>query len=131
MTELAISLDTHSKIPLYQQIYDYIREEIRRRQILPGERLPSSRSLSSYLQVSRSTVELAYEQLVSEGYLESIPYRGYFACEMEELYHIEGMQRESEVVREERKPEYRWDFAVSGIEPGGFPHNAWKKIKVS
>ncbi len=59
---------------------------------LPGERLPSSRSLSSYLQVSRSTVELAYEQLVSEGYLESIPYRGYFACEMEELYHIEGMQ---------------------------------------
>ena len=128
MTELAISLDTHSKIPLYQQIYDYIREEIRRRQILPGERLPSSRSLSSYLQVSRSTVELAYEQLVSEGYLESIPYRGYFACEMEELYHIEGMQRESEVVREERKPEYRWDFAVSGIEPGGFPHNAWKKI---
>lgn len=128
MTELAISLDTHSKIPLYQQIYDYIREEIRRRQILPGERLPSSRSLSNYLQVSRSTVELAYEQLVSEGYLESIPYRGYFACEMEELYHIEGMQRESEVVREERKPEYRWDFAVSGIEPGGFPHNAWKKI---
>ena len=128
MTELAISLDTHSKIPLYQQIYDYIREEIRRRQILPGERLPSSRSLSSYLQVSRSTVELAYEQLVSEGYLESIPYRGYFACEMEELYHIEGMQRESEVVREERKAEYRWDFAVSGIEPGGFPHNAWKKI---
>lgn len=79
MTELTISLDLHSKTPLYEQIYDYIRDEIRKRQILPGERLPSSRALSSYLQVSRSTVELAYEQLVSEGYLESVPYRGYLS----------------------------------------------------
>lgn len=128
MTELAISLDPHSKVPLYEQIYNYIRDEIRKRQILPGERLPSSRALSSYLQVSRSTVELAYEQLVSEGYLESVPYRGYFACEMEELYHIEGMKLKEQTVREEKKPAYRWDFAVSGIAPGGFPHNAWKKI---
>lgn len=128
MTELAISLDLHSKTPLYEQIYDYIREEIRRRQILPGERLPSSRALSSYLQVSRSTVELAYEQLVSEGYLESVPYRGYFVCEMEELYHIEGMESAEQTFQEEKKPEWRWDFAVSGIAPGGFPYNAWKKI---
>lgn len=128
MTELAISLDLHSKTPLYEQIYDYIREEIRRRQILPGERLPSSRALSSYLQVSRSTVELAYEQLVSEGYLESVPYRGYFVCEMEELYHIEGMEPAEQTFQEEKKPEWRWDFAVSGIAPGGFPYNAWKKI---
>lgn len=128
MTELAISLDVHSRIPLYEQIYSYIREEIRRRQILPGERLPSSRSLSAYLQVSRSTVELAYEQLVSEGYLESVPCRGYFVCEMEELYHIEGMEKEASAGTKEELPEYRWDFAVSGIAPGGFPHNAWKKI---
>ena len=128
MTELAISLDPHSKVPLYEQIYNYIRDEIRKRQILPGERLPSSRALSSYLQVSRSTVELAYEQLVSEVYLESVPSRGYFACEMEELYHIEGMKLKEQTVREEKKPAYRWDFAVSGIAPGGFPHNAWKKI---
>ena len=39
MTELAISLDPHSKVPLYEQIYNYIRDEIRKRQILPGERL--------------------------------------------------------------------------------------------
>lgn len=128
MTELTISLDVHSRIPLYEQIYQYIREEIRRRQILPGERLPSSRSLSTHLQVSRSTVELAYEQLVSEGYLESVPYRGYFVCEMEELYHIVGMEKEEASERIEEIPAYRWDFAVNGIAPGGFPQNAWKKI---
>ena len=93
MNELTISLDNHSKVPLYEQIYGYIREEIRKREILPGERLPSSRALSAYLSVSRSTVDLAYEQLVSEGYVESIPCRGYFVCEIEELYQL-GETRE-------------------------------------
>lgn len=128
MTELTISLDIHSKTPLYEQIYHYIREEIRRRQILPGERLPSSRSLSAHLQVSRSTVELAYEQLVSEGYLEGIPYRGYFVCEMEELYQIGGLEKEQTVKEKPKKESCRFDFAVSGIAPGGFPQNVWKKI---
>ena len=47
--------------------------------LLPGHWRP-------YLQVSRSTVDLAYEQLLSEGYIESAPYRGYFVCEIDALY---------------------------------------------
>ena len=70
MNELTISLDPHRKTPLYEQIYGFIREEIRGGRIRAGERLPSARALSGYLSVSRSTVDLAYEQLVSEGYLE-------------------------------------------------------------
>ena len=49
---------------LYEQIYQYIRDEIRRGKLLCQEKLPSTRSLAEYLQVSRSTVELAYDQLV-------------------------------------------------------------------
>ena len=41
-------------------------------------RLPSTRQLAEHLKVSRSTTQLAYEQLVSEGYLEAIPRKGYF-----------------------------------------------------
>ena len=52
---------------LYEQIYQYIRDEIRRGKLLCQEKLPSTRSLAEYLQVSRSTVELAYDQLVAEG----------------------------------------------------------------
>lgn len=38
--------------------------------ILPGARMPSSRGLAEYLKVSRLTVTLAYQELVSQGYLE-------------------------------------------------------------
>ena len=58
---------------LYEQIYQYIRDEIRRGKLLCQEKLPSTRSLAEYLQVSCSTIELAYDQLVAEGYLEAVP----------------------------------------------------------
>ena len=74
---------------LYEQIYQYIRDEIRRGKLLCQEKLPSTRSLAEYLQVSRSTVELAYDQLVAEGYLEAVPYKGYFVARVEELYQME------------------------------------------
>lgn len=35
--------------------------------------LPSTRKLAQYLQAERSTVDMAYEQLLSEGYIESAP----------------------------------------------------------
>ena len=51
MNELTISLDPHRKTPLYEQIYGFIREEIRGGRIRAGERLPSARALSGYLSV--------------------------------------------------------------------------------
>lgn len=88
MKELAITLDTEKKQPLYEQIYEALREAILQGRILQGEKLPSTRFEAEYLQVSRSTVELAYDQLVSEGYIHSEPYRGYFACDVRELYDL-------------------------------------------
>lgn len=127
MNELLISLDTKSKASLYEQIYQFIRSEIQERQMLPGERLPSTRALSRNLQVSRSTVELAYDQLLSEGYIESLPYKGYYVCEIENLYEIPMPKQTSrEVIQKKEKHPY--DFAVSGIDPEGFPHNMWRKI---
>lgn len=70
MYDLTIELCADSDKCLYEQIYDYIKAEIRDGKLLAGERLPSTRSLAEYLQVARSTVEYAYEQLLSEGYIE-------------------------------------------------------------
>ncbi len=128
MRELTISLDGELKTPLYEQIYQYLKKEIQKRQILPGECLPSTRALSRHLQVSRSTVDLAYMQLMSEGYIESVPYRGYFVCELEGICQFQ----EEEILQDDRLPgkskAYDYDFAVNGIDAHGFPYNQWRKI---
>ena len=61
MKELTISLDPQSVTPLYEQIYQYVKEDIQSGRLACGVKLPSSRSLARYLEISRSTVELAYE----------------------------------------------------------------------
>ena len=86
MNELTINLDAESKRPLYEQIYEYIKFEIQKGNLSSDEKLPSARALASHLQVSRSTIDLAYSQLVSEGYVEAVPCKGYFVNQMEALY---------------------------------------------
>lgn len=66
-----------------------ILKERFRREGLPAGKTSSSRSLCKYLEVSRSTVELAYEQLISEGYVEAVPCKGYFAAELEGMYRLD------------------------------------------
>lgn len=127
MNELTINLKNHSKIPLYEQIYDYIKSNIQTGRILYGEKLPSTRALSKHLEVSRSTVELAYEQLLSEGYIESAPYRGFFVAQIDELYHLERGQEKLRIYKEEKK-KYRYDFTPNGVDLNSFPYNVWRKL---
>lgn len=113
---------------LYERIYDYIKKEIREGKLLVGEKLPSTRSLAQYLEISRSTIELAYEQLLSEGYIEARPYRGYYVCKIEELYQI-TLNRELKKRNEEvPKISYKYDFSPYGIDMSSFPFSTWRKI---
>jgi GntR family transcriptional regulator / MocR family aminotransferase len=57
--------------PLYQQVCRAFRNEILSRALAPGERVPSTRALASFLRISRNTAVSAYEQLLAEGYLET------------------------------------------------------------
>ena len=125
-----IQLDPKSGKTLYEQIYEYIREEIRKGNLLQDERLPSARFLSDYLQVSRTTVDMAYGQLVAEGYLVARPKRGYFVGKTEGLYHME-MEAEREKEKPplvQGKPGCRYDFSPTAIDMSHFPYATWKKI---
>ena len=110
MNELMINLRAEQKVPLYEQIYDYIKDDIKKGRIQSGEKLPSTRALSAHLEVSRSTVELAYEQLLSEGYLEAEPCRGYFVAEIDGLYQLRSPVRQAEQRSKDPQREYRYDF---------------------
>ena len=127
MNELTISLDTRSRIPLYEQIYDYIKTDIQSGRIPYGEKLPSTRFLSKHLEVSRSTVELAYEQLLSEGYIESVPYKGFFVAQIDELYHLKKDKPQPQKERKEAR-RYRYDFTPNGVDLKSFPYNVWRKL---
>ena len=61
MKELLIDLDSSDKLPLYEQIYRFVKREIHSGKIREGEGLPSSRALSRQLGVSRSTVDLGWK----------------------------------------------------------------------
>ena len=75
---LTYELEKTSTEPIYIQIYRHIRMDIEQGRIEAGEKLPSKRALAANLGVSIITVENAYSQLVAEGYVRSIPKKGYF-----------------------------------------------------
>ena len=140
--ELMIPLDSHSGMPYYEQIFEYIREEIKKGNLKSPTRLPSTRLLAEHLKVSRSTTQMAYEQLLSEGYIESGPCKGYFVSRIEELVDT-GQENGGESpffgmypweVPGDSQPaaagegEYRVDFSPRGVDLDSFPFNTWRKI---
>lgn len=62
---------------LQAQVRETIVSGVLSGHLVPGARLPSTRRLSAYLKVSRITVSLAYQELVSQGYLEAADRSGY------------------------------------------------------
>ncbi len=128
MNELTITLDVKSTIPLYEQIYEYIKTDIRNGKISCGEKLPSTRALAKYLEISRSTVELAYEQLLAEGYVEAEACRGFFVTQIEELYQWETAKETvaQKIIKEENV--YKYDFSPRGVDLQSFPYSVWRKL---
>ncbi len=63
---------------LYQQLYQFIKDDILTGRLTFNEKLPSKRKLSQHLGISQTTVEIAYQQLQDEGFIYSKPKVGYF-----------------------------------------------------
>ncbi len=78
-TILELELDAPKAV--FQQIADGIIEEIQKGRLLPGTPLPGSRELAADIGVNRKTVVLAYEELLAEGWLSSVPKKGTFVSE--------------------------------------------------
>lgn len=142
MNEIMIDLQGGAKAPLYEKIYEYIKNEIVDGKISKGEKLPSTRLLAKNLSVSRSTVELAYDQLLAEGYIEAEPYRGYFVCDIEALYQLEQQSplvilkknagnAEKDTFNEiaqKSNNQQKIDFSPYAIDTQNFPYNVWRKL---
>jgi GntR family transcriptional regulator len=73
--------DTASRVPIYRQLMDQIRQGIARGRLKPGSRLPSVRVLSRELVVNPNTVARAYTELEREGVLNTRQGLGVFVAE--------------------------------------------------
>lgn len=78
---MAFHINTSSRLPLYQQLAQQIREALARGELQPGAGLPSVRQLSGELVVNPNTVARAYTELEREGLLVSRPGRGIYVAQ--------------------------------------------------
>lgn len=78
--DFPVNLDSQSSVPLHRQLYDEIRRSILSGRLAKGQKVPSTRTLAESLAISRATVTMAYEYLLSEGYLEATTGSGTYVC---------------------------------------------------
>lgn len=127
LTEITSTLHD-SSIPLYVQLYQYIKQEISGGRWLHSARLPSVRKLAELLNVSTTPVEMAYQQLLAEGFIASKPRSGYFvqmAVDAPFLPPIQPPSPKGPLLK--RHHYFKYDFHMSKNEYQHFPMTAWKK----
>ena len=81
---LTYTLEKTRSEPLYSYLSRRIRDDILAGNIRSGERLPSKRPFAKNLGISVITVENAYARLLDEGYIISLPKRGYYASDQKQ-----------------------------------------------
>jgi transcriptional regulator len=92
-----------------------------------NSKLPSKRKLSHYLAISQNTVEAAYEQLMTEGYIISFPRKGYFVSDLQGILEV-NIEKEAVNEKLKKKKIYQYEFYSSRVDVESFPYSIWRKI---
>lgn len=133
---MELLIDLRADCPIYEQIYEFIKNEIKNGQILPDTKLPSTRRLSQSLKISRTTVVNAYEQLLAEGYLRSRGGSGYIVNKLDDmdvLKRVSGTKESSHYIlpackTEGKEDDNLIDFSPTKIDSKSFPYASWRSI---
>lgn len=91
---MTILIDNHSGVPIYDQIFTQIKNQIISGAVPEDEPLPSIRNLAKDLRISVITTKRAYDELESAGFIYTVPGKGSFVA-----------QRDKELIREEHLKE--------------------------
>ena len=132
---LTYSFENMDGDSMYEYLYRCIKQDILKKKIKAGEKLPSKRTFAKNLGVSTITVESAYAQLVAEGYLYSLPKRGYYVCGLEspadraaESRTVPAPPPAERPVRTPVRRTYWADFVGSSVARDMFPFSVWVKL---
>lgn len=120
-----INFEQKKGIPLYKQLYQKIQEDILSDYLLKGDQLPSIRKCESLLKISKTSIEHAYELLLDEGYIISLPQKGYFIN-----VDFDQIQLRKELIEQPIEPETEkilYDFRSQSMDSRSFDIALWKK----
>lgn len=125
---LTYSFENIGHTPLYEHLYKCIKNDIMNGTLSAGTKLPSKRSFASNLGVSAITVENAYAQLLSEGYIYSRPKKGYYVSTFSRSLLPPRAMPETAVALPEARPVFFADFSSNQTRPDNFPFSVWAKL---
>ena len=121
---LTYELKKKPGVPLYEGLYRCIRQDILTGKLRPGEKLPSKRALAAHLELGKITVEAAYAQLLSEGYIRSQEKVGYFVEDVERPPQLPAPAPSPAQPRQEAP---LLDLTANGT--GHFPFTVWSRLQ--
>ena len=145
VSETIFFIDRLSRIGLQAQIRETVVSAVLSARLQPGAQLPSTRKLAHYLNISRITVTLAYQELATQGYVETAsrssyriagnpPISGLGAAaaeaESQEIDWSPKLRKSFIVARQMRKPldwrRYPYPFLYGQMDPSLFDLGAWR-----
>lgn len=95
-----LQLDFRSRMPVYEQLIEKIKELIVHKVLKNDEQLPSVRELALELTVNPNTIQKAYREMERQGYIYSIQGRGSFVTPTEK---IDSSRQKAELMEQFRK----------------------------
>ena len=125
---LTYSFENIGKESLYEYLYKCIKKDIIEGRLVKGEHLPSKRSLAVNLGISTITVENSYGQLMSEGYIYSVPKKGYYVSDISGIARIKPVKYEIPEIIVNEQPKYKSDLSSNRTDPESFPFATWAKL---
>jgi GntR family transcriptional regulator/MocR family aminotransferase len=124
-------LRRRGEVPLHRQLYERVRDAILRGVLKPGARLPSARAMALEMRVARGTVDLALQQLASEGYLVTRGAAGTFVSDSVSTArlpepHRAPLPRKSALDTLSRTPLRPFQIGVPAVD--AFPLELWSRL---
>lgn len=86
-------LDLRSRLPIYEQLVEKFKELIISELLKTDEKLPSVRTLASEITINPNTIQKAYRELESQGYIYSIPGKGSFVARVVQNRNAEKISK--------------------------------------
>ena len=130
---ITVDFSKNKDIGLCEQLYNTIKTQIMNTTLKPDSKLPSKRALASHLGISVITVQNAYAQLISEGYIYSIEKKGFYVTDFSDFnikpHNYNSTQgtksQATQPAQSPQAPEFFTDFRSNSTNAQKFPFTLW------